>query len=84
MLWIKDCSGLLKRLKKLKAKLYIGCHTEERNEYGYPKFKAEVVIDVQEYGQATHVLRGLEMRCKELLDKGQLIKQYYADGVIKI
>lgn len=68
----------------MKTKLYIGCHTEERNEYGFPRFKAEVVLDVDDYAQATQVLRGLEIRAKELLDKGELIKNMMEDGTIKL
>lgn len=66
----------------MKTKLYIGCHTEDRNEHGFPKFKSEVVLDVDDYGQATKILRGLENTAKGLLDKR--IKQMYEDGLLKL
>lgn len=69
----------------MKTKLYIGCHTEERNEYGFPKFKIEVVLDVDDYRTATKILRGLEITARGLLNKdGELIKNMMEDGTIKL
>lgn len=64
------------------AVIYIGCHTEERNEHGYPKFKAEVLLKTDDYGKATKVLRILKNTAEGLLDKGGLLKNMMKEGVI--
>lgn len=68
----------------MKAKLYIGCHTEAKN-WGEPCFKAEIVLDVPEYKDATRILRVLENIARGLLNRDdELIKNMMETGEIKL
>ena len=66
----------------MKAKLYIGCHTTNA---GTPEHQAEIVMDVDDYGEATRLLRTLENTARGLLNRdGELIKNMMEDGIIKL
>lgn len=71
----------------MKGRIVIVCYThDDRHPDGTPVYQArDVIIDVDDYGQATKILRGLEITARGLLNRDdELIKNMLEDGTIKL